>query len=125
MLGPPRRGAHPQVQWRGRTQVATQARQGVVEKGGPGWPVVLKAGAGGPRGEHQLIGDPGAERRHEHGLSVDGHDPFPLADLVLNEIGEQVSPHRPRGVGAEALPLASDRRRDERHGVELGVRMGQ
>ena len=61
--------------------------------------------------------------RHQHRLVVDRDDPVAHPHLLLHEVAEQVAAHRPRRVGAEALALAGDRRRDERQRVELRVRV--
>ncbi len=61
----------------------------------------------------------------QHRVVVDRDDPLAPADLLLDQVGEQVAAHRPRRVGAEALALAGDRRGHEVERVQLRVGVRQ
>ena len=87
--------------------------------------VVLEARARAARGDHQLERQPRGVGRDQHRLVVDRHDALAPAHLLLHEVAEQVAAHRARGVGAEALALARDGRRDEVQRVELGMGVRQ
>ncbi len=96
-----------------------------MEHRGTQRPVVLEPAPRHPRREHQLVGDPPTVGRDQHRVLVDRDDPLALADLLLDEVGEQVAAHRLGRVGAEPLALAGDRRRDEVERVQLGVGVRQ
>ncbi len=70
-------------------------------------------------------GTAGAVGRHQHGLIVDGDDPLTPADLLLDQIGQQVAAHGAGRICAEPLALARDRRGHEVERIQLGVGVGQ
>src|SRR5689334_16818901 len=100
MLGPAWRRAHPDVNGRRLAEARGQPPQSSMEHRRPGWPVVLETGPRPPGRDHELVGDAGGEGRDEHRLVVDGHDANPTADLLLDEVREEVAPHRAGGIGA-------------------------
>ena len=104
---------------------ALQPPQRVVQERGPDGPSSSKRARGRRGDEHELERQPRRVGREQHRVAVDGDEPLAPAHLLLHEVGEQVAAHRPRGVGAEALPLARDARGHEVEGVQLRVRVRQ
>ena len=91
----------------------------------PVGPLVLEARARAARGEHQLEGHARGVGREQHRLVVDRDDPLAAADLLGDEILQQVVAHRARRVRPRALALARDVRGHEVQRVELRVRVRQ
>ena len=85
-------------------------------------PLVGEAGDGAPGHDLEVKGHAGPERAQRHGLVVDGHDPLAAADLLLEQVLEQVATLSAVRVSGEALALAGHRGGHEGQGVQL--RMG-
>ena len=102
-----------------------QARQRVVQERRAGRAVVLEALAAPSRREHERVLVARRVRARQHGLVVDRDDAVAAADLLLDEVLEQVAAHRAHGMGAEALALARDARRHEaqREELRMGMRL--
>ena len=124
-LGVARRGAHPHVERRQAPEHRAEARERLVQQPRPERAVVREARRGPPRHNLHVERHECAERAERDRLAVDRDDPLAPANLLLDDVLEQVASLGAEGVRGEALALARNRRRHERERIELRVRVRQ
>ena len=120
MLGAARGGAHPEVHGGCGAEAVLELQQPLVEKRCAG----LRLGEArlvAARHELQLVRGTRREWRQQDRIVVDGDDPLPAADLLLEHVAQEAAPHRAGVVRGEALPLARDQGGHEVERVELRV----